>query len=174
MGYTPSHQGCQCCVRRHWKAKRLPIPDRDRWQSSTNGQPQIQCAFTNAEASKEELRLNGWHWCHQEAKSSNKNYWHFHWHWCTFTTFTVGGVEASPGIGLIWTWSLEECVLVVSWHDMAVNRIIQRCWDSGLRLNPKKAKILSEEITYFWHDMTFDKDPRDKAVGSTKKRQHHG
>ena len=37
----------------------------------------------------------------------------------------VGGVEASPGIGLIWTWSVEECVPVVSWHDMAVNRIIQ-------------------------------------------------
>ena len=27
-------------------------------------------------------------------------------------------------------------------HDMAVNRIIQRCRDSGFRLNPKKAKIL--------------------------------
>ena len=31
-------------------------------------------------------------------------------------------------------------------HDLAVNRIIQRCRDSGFRLNPKKAKILLEEI----------------------------
>lgn len=39
-------------------------------------------------------------------------------------------------------------------HDLAVNRIIQRCRDSGFRLNPKKAKILLEEITYFGHTPT--------------------
>ena len=37
---------------------------------------------------------------------------------------------------------------------MAVNRIIQRCRDSGFRLNPKKAKILLEEINYFSHTLT--------------------
>ena len=37
---------------------------------------------------------------------------------------------------------------------MAVNRIIQRCRDSGFRLNPKKAKILLEEINYFGHTLT--------------------
>ena len=39
-------------------------------------------------------------------------------------------------------------------HGMAVNRIIQRYRDSGFRLNPKKAKILLEEITYFGHTLT--------------------
>ena len=39
-------------------------------------------------------------------------------------------------------------------HDLAVNRIIQRCRDSDFRLNPKKAKILSEEINYFGHTLT--------------------
>ena len=39
-------------------------------------------------------------------------------------------------------------------HDLAVNRIIQRCRDSGFRLNPKKAKILLEEINYFGHTLT--------------------
>ena len=28
--------------------------------------------------------------------------------------FALGGVGAYPGIGLIWTWSLEHCVLVAS------------------------------------------------------------
>ena len=37
---------------------------------------------------------------------------------------------------------------------MTVNRIIQRCRDSGFRLNPKKAKILLEEINYFGHTLT--------------------
>ena len=37
---------------------------------------------------------------------------------------------------------------------MAVNRIIQRCPDSGLRLNPKIAKILLKEINYFGHTLT--------------------
>ena len=37
---------------------------------------------------------------------------------------------------------------------MAVNRIIQRCRDSGFRLNPEKAKILLEEINYFGHTLT--------------------
>ena len=37
-------------------------------------------------------------------------------------------------------------------HALAVNRIIQRC--RGFRLNPKKAKILLEEINYFGHTPT--------------------
>ena len=37
---------------------------------------------------------------------------------------------------------------------MTVNRIIQRCRDSGFRLNPKKAKIQLEEINYFGHTLT--------------------
>ena len=37
---------------------------------------------------------------------------------------------------------------------MAVNRIIQRCPDSGLRLNPKIEKILLKEINYFVHTLT--------------------
>lgn len=39
-------------------------------------------------------------------------------------------------------------------HDLAVNKIIQRCQDSGFRLNPKKAKILLEEINYFGHTLS--------------------
>ena len=39
-------------------------------------------------------------------------------------------------------------------HDLAVNRIIQRCRDSGFRHNPKKAKILLEEMNYFGHTLT--------------------
>ena len=39
-------------------------------------------------------------------------------------------------------------------HDLAVNRVIQRCRDSGFRLNPKKAKILLEELNYFGHTLT--------------------
>ena len=39
-------------------------------------------------------------------------------------------------------------------HDLAVNRIIQRCRNSGFSLNPKKAKILLEEINYFGHTLT--------------------
>ena len=39
-------------------------------------------------------------------------------------------------------------------HVLAVNRIIQRCRDLGFRLNPKKAKILLEEINYFGHTLT--------------------
>ena len=39
-------------------------------------------------------------------------------------------------------------------HDLTVNRIIQRCRDSGFRHNPKKAKILLEEINYFGHTLT--------------------
>ena len=39
-------------------------------------------------------------------------------------------------------------------HDLAVNRIIQRCPDSGLRLNPKIEKILLKEINYFVHTLT--------------------
>ena len=39
-------------------------------------------------------------------------------------------------------------------HDLAVNRIIQRCQDSGFRLNPKKAKTLLDEISYFGHTLT--------------------
>ena len=39
-------------------------------------------------------------------------------------------------------------------HDKAVNRIIQRCRDSGFRLNLKKAKILLKEINYFGHTLT--------------------
>ena len=62
-------------------------------------------------------------------------------------------------------------------HDSAVNRIIQRCRDSGFRLNPKKVKILSEEI-----DLSRPypneggiktrrkEDPRDKAVGCAKEQ----
>ena len=39
-------------------------------------------------------------------------------------------------------------------HDLAVNKIIQPCQDSGFRLNPKKAKILLEEINYFGHTLS--------------------
>ena len=39
-------------------------------------------------------------------------------------------------------------------HDLAVNKIIQQCQDSGFRLNPKKAKILLEEINYFGHTLS--------------------
>ena len=39
-------------------------------------------------------------------------------------------------------------------NDMAVNRIIPWWQDSGFRLNPKKAKILYEEINYFSHTLT--------------------
>ena len=39
-------------------------------------------------------------------------------------------------------------------HDLAVNRIIQRCQDSDFRLNPKKAKTLLDEISYFGHTLT--------------------
>ena len=39
-------------------------------------------------------------------------------------------------------------------HDLAVNRIIQICRDSGFRLNPKKAKILLQEINYFGLTLT--------------------
>ena len=41
-------------------------------------------------------------------------------------------------------------------HDLAVNRVIQWCRDSGFRLNPKKAKILLEELNYFGHTLTKD------------------
>ena len=37
---------------------------------------------------------------------------------------------------------------------MAVNGIIQRCQDSGFRLNPNKAKILLNQINYFGHTLT--------------------
>ena len=39
-------------------------------------------------------------------------------------------------------------------RDLAVNRVIQQCQDSGFRLKPKKAKILLEEINYFSHSLT--------------------
>ena len=39
-------------------------------------------------------------------------------------------------------------------HDVAVNRVIQRCRDSGFRLNPKKARILLDQINFFGHTLT--------------------
>ena len=48
-------------------------------------------------------------------------------------------------------------------HDMAVNRVIQRCRDSGFRLlrpHPNKGRIKTR----------CKEDPRDKAVGSAKEQ----
>ncbi len=39
-------------------------------------------------------------------------------------------------------------------YDIAVNRILQRCYESGFRLNPDKAKILAEELSFFGHVLT--------------------
>lgn len=40
--------------------------------------------------------------------------------------------------------------------DKAINRIIQRCRDSGFRLNPDKLKILLEEVPFFGFILTKD------------------
>ncbi len=36
-------------------------------------------------------------------------------------------------------------------HNIAINRIQQRCYESGFKLNPEKAKILAEELSFFGH-----------------------
>jgi len=48
-------------------------------------------------------------------------------------------------------------------HDTAVNRILQKCRESGFRLNPDKAKILAVELPFFGHILTpegLKPDPR--------------
>jgi len=55
-------------------------------------------------------------------------------------------------------------------HDVVVNGVIQRCRDSGFRLNPKKAKILLKQINYFGHTLTKEglKPDAKKIQGTTR------
>ena len=51
--------------------------------------------------------------------------------------------------------------------DIAVNRVLQRCRDSGFRLNPDKARILQEEVPYFGNILTkngLKPDPKKLAA----------
>ena len=63
--------------------------------------------------------------------------------------------------------------------DLATNRVLQRCRDSGFKLNPDKAKILLEEVHYFGYLLTKEglkPDPRKvkaikKIAPPTNKRE---
>ena len=65
------------------------------------------------------LLLHGGLWFWLWWTSHSLGVWYFHWHRYAFfpsfrKNFALGGVGAYPGIGLMWTWSLEYCVPIAS------------------------------------------------------------